>query len=232
MGEHWFFADDGTERDAKWRRTTLVGYGTFDSDGPVPDAMSSHSTGQDLHISSGCGNTSKLADWALADSKTLDVVFAGHYLGGWMTGWHKGNQYGAQEEKFGTLVPEMMLATEPLRHMGAGLLSAGVEDPWLPEAGWYIIGAGTYVKSKGYPFWTPAKVPLQDKQDYFNWGTAAACDVAAWLRSSASHATTEGVAIPTPTTRSSSATTGRSRTAICTPLPSPTYGASLAGLSA
>lgn len=88
-----------------------------------------------------------------------------------MTGWHKANMYGAQEEKFGTLIPEMMLATEPLRMMGAGLLSSGKEDPWLPEAGWYIIGAGTYVQSKGYPNWSPAKVPLSDADDYFAVGT-------------------------------------------------------------
>jgi len=98
----------------------------------------------------------------------MDVVFAGHYVGGFMDGWYKPNNGGAQEEKFGTVIPEMMLATDPLRMMGAGLLSNGARDPWLPQGGWYIIGAGAYVQGQ-YPFWTPNKVPLSD-EDFFAVG--------------------------------------------------------------
>eukprot|EP00928_Gymnodinium_smaydae_P072084 TRINITY_DN55504_c0_g1_i1.p1 TRINITY_DN55504_c0_g1~~TRINITY_DN55504_c0_g1_i1.p1 ORF type:complete len:905 (-),score=152.77 TRINITY_DN55504_c0_g1_i1:356-3070(-) len=166
--EHWYLNDDGSPRGEEWRRTTLVGYGTFDNAPDVPGAQSTVST-PDLTITAGCGSRS-LADWGVGDTDTMTVVFAGHYIGGWMTGWHKANTYGAQEEKFGTLIPEMMLATEPLRQMGAGLLSSGHEDPWLSEGGWYIIGAGTYVKSKGYPKWSPDKIPIQDS-DYFEVGT-------------------------------------------------------------
>eukprot|EP00928_Gymnodinium_smaydae_P053673 TRINITY_DN37605_c0_g1_i1.p1 TRINITY_DN37605_c0_g1~~TRINITY_DN37605_c0_g1_i1.p1 ORF type:complete len:607 (-),score=44.36 TRINITY_DN37605_c0_g1_i1:164-1834(-) len=167
--EHWFFAEDGSLRDVAWRRTTLVGYGTFASDTSMPDESSTVSTNTNLTIWSGCG-AGAVADSGLADSDTLTVIFAGHYVGGWLEGWDRDNRYGAQEEKFGTLVPEMMLATEPLRHMGAGLLSNGGMDPWLPAAGWYILGAGSYVKGKGYPRWGSEKVVLRDS-DYFKVGT-------------------------------------------------------------
>merc|ERR1719401_662436 len=55
--------------------------------------------------------------------------------------------------------------------MGAGLLSRGKKDPWLPQAGWYIVGAGTYVKGTGYPNWGSDKVDISDKEDYFEVGT-------------------------------------------------------------
>lgn len=167
--EHWFMDDDGMPRCPQWRRTTLVGYGTFGSDANVPDGLSTVSTHGVLNISSGCGK-GQLADWGLGDRETMTVVFAGHYVGGWLSSWYHANSNGAQEEKFGTLVPEMMLATETLRHMGAGLLSSGKQDPWLPEGGWYIIGAGSYVKSRGYPLWSPEKMALNDKEDYFPVG--------------------------------------------------------------
>jgi hypothetical protein len=167
--EHWFTADDGSTRSATWRRTTLVGYGTFGSDAPVPDHLSTVRTGSNLTITSGC-DSGGVADSALGDSNTMTVVFAGPWVGGYMTGWDRSNEHGAQEEKIGTLSPEMMLATEPLRKMGAGLLSNGHEKPWLPEAGWYIIGAGSYVKGKGYPRWGPDKIKISD-EDYFSVGT-------------------------------------------------------------
>jgi hypothetical protein len=164
--EFWFQKDDGTPRTEDWRRTTLVGYGTFDTDKSFPLPESTVATGQ-LNLTSGCGKSS-VADWALADRDVMDVVFAGHYVGGFMDGWYKPNNGGAQEEKFGTVIPEMMLATDPLRMMGAGLLSNGARDPWLPQGGWYIIGAGAYVQGQ-YPFWTPDKVPLSEG-DFFAVG--------------------------------------------------------------
>mmetsp|Transcript_115820 Transcript_115820/g.327644 ORF Transcript_115820/g.327644 Transcript_115820/m.327644 type:complete len:740 (-) Transcript_115820:354-2573(-) len=168
--QHWYFAQNGSVRDETWRRTTLVGYGTFDSDSDIPTASSTVDTGLDLVMKSGCGK-GKRSDFGLGDTKTLSVIFAGHYVGGWMDRWHHSNAYGAQEEKAGTLVPEMMLATEPLRKMGAGLLSSGAQDPWLPQGGWYIIGAGSYVEGKGYPRWGSEKVKIRDDEDYFSVGT-------------------------------------------------------------
>eukprot|EP00929_Paragymnodinium_shiwhaense_P022453 TRINITY_DN14346_c0_g1_i1.p1 TRINITY_DN14346_c0_g1~~TRINITY_DN14346_c0_g1_i1.p1 ORF type:complete len:1220 (+),score=176.52 TRINITY_DN14346_c0_g1_i1:84-3743(+) len=171
--EHWYFSDSGKPRNPAWRRTTLVGYGTFKNDAPVPNASSRIHTGSNLTVASGCNNGQPHdylvgADDGLGDSQTLTVVFAGHWVGGFMSGWSRPNNHGAQEEKFGTIVPEMMLATEPLRHMGAGLLSNGDWDPWKPMAGWYIIGAGTFVKGS-YPFWTPEPVKITDK-DYIPVG--------------------------------------------------------------
>eukprot|EP00927_Polykrikos_kofoidii_P036560 TRINITY_DN30879_c0_g1_i1.p1 TRINITY_DN30879_c0_g1~~TRINITY_DN30879_c0_g1_i1.p1 ORF type:complete len:825 (+),score=85.68 TRINITY_DN30879_c0_g1_i1:364-2475(+) len=167
--EHWYFAEDGSKRDQTWRRTALVGYGTFQGDTQLPTASSSIKSGTDLTISPGCG-AREIADWGLGDSKTMTVIFAGHYVGGWLDAWYHHNTNGAQEEKFATLVPELMLATEPLRNMGAGLLSNGMQDPWLPAGGWYILGAGSYVESKGYPKWGSARVRLSNNEDYFPVG--------------------------------------------------------------
>eukprot|EP00928_Gymnodinium_smaydae_P007515 TRINITY_DN12698_c0_g3_i1.p1 TRINITY_DN12698_c0_g3~~TRINITY_DN12698_c0_g3_i1.p1 ORF type:complete len:727 (+),score=55.33 TRINITY_DN12698_c0_g3_i1:68-2248(+) len=173
--EHWYYADAKgsgdirVPRDSYWRRTTLVGYGTFGSDGDVPDHDSVVSTGTNMTITSGC-DSGGVADSAIGDSDTMTVVFAGHYVGGWMYGWHNSNAHGAQEEKIGTLVPEMLLATDPTRKMGAGLLSNGAQDPWLPEGGWYILGAGSYVKGLGYPRWSSDPIEIRDS-DYFAVGT-------------------------------------------------------------
>eukprot|EP00929_Paragymnodinium_shiwhaense_P119339 TRINITY_DN91224_c0_g1_i1.p1 TRINITY_DN91224_c0_g1~~TRINITY_DN91224_c0_g1_i1.p1 ORF type:complete len:1091 (-),score=130.70 TRINITY_DN91224_c0_g1_i1:360-3632(-) len=174
--QHWYFTDSGEVRDPEWRRTTLVGYGTFNSETGVPDASSTIRTGYNLTVSSGCNDGSPHdfgagADDGLEDSKTLTVVFAGHWVGGFLHSWTNPNNHGAQEEKFATIVPELLLATEPLRHMGAGLLSSGDWDPWKPMAGWYIIGAGTFVKGS-YPLWTEEPVAISDKHDYIEIGTA------------------------------------------------------------
>eukprot|EP00929_Paragymnodinium_shiwhaense_P073560 TRINITY_DN37533_c0_g1_i1.p1 TRINITY_DN37533_c0_g1~~TRINITY_DN37533_c0_g1_i1.p1 ORF type:complete len:1086 (+),score=129.65 TRINITY_DN37533_c0_g1_i1:74-3331(+) len=173
--EHWHLSKNGKQRDPKWRRTTLVGYGTFGSDSPVPDASSKVRTWANLTVTSGCSHTGPHdvgigADAGLADSKTLTVIFAGHWVGGFLRGWTHANTHGAQEEKFTTIVPELMLATEPLRRMGAGLLSNGDWDPWRPMAGWYILGAGTFVKGS-YPYWTPDAVSIKDPEDYMPVGT-------------------------------------------------------------
>eukprot|EP00929_Paragymnodinium_shiwhaense_P029862 TRINITY_DN17036_c1_g2_i1.p1 TRINITY_DN17036_c1_g2~~TRINITY_DN17036_c1_g2_i1.p1 ORF type:complete len:1291 (-),score=172.01 TRINITY_DN17036_c1_g2_i1:159-4031(-) len=173
--EHWYFAggsDDGngTARDAVWRHKTLVGYGTFASDPTVPDASSKVDTGSTLTITSGCGS-GKDADGGLGDNSTMTVVFAGHYVGGFLPGWDRSINHHAQEEKYSTLVPELMLATEPLRHMGAGLLSdSGKQDPWKPAAGWYIIGAGSHV-SFSWPKARPDKIPVDDETGYVAVGT-------------------------------------------------------------
>eukprot|EP00929_Paragymnodinium_shiwhaense_P044162 TRINITY_DN2265_c0_g1_i1.p1 TRINITY_DN2265_c0_g1~~TRINITY_DN2265_c0_g1_i1.p1 ORF type:complete len:1859 (-),score=400.83 TRINITY_DN2265_c0_g1_i1:290-5251(-) len=173
--EHWFFDNNNQQRDPAWRRTTLVGYGHFKSETPMPKKHDTIYTGKNMTITSGCNSGRKPvvgigADAGLGDSKTMSVVFAGPWVGGFLTGWDRDNRYGAQEEKFGTIVPEFMLATEPKRHMGAGLLSNGHKKPWKPMAGWYILGAGTYVHGS-YPFWTPKKVHISDRHDYIAVGT-------------------------------------------------------------